>query len=198
MPLSFRRSCFGMLAGAMPLVAVACAPLSQLEIRNTESDLQRFVAATNDAIACRTTAAQNPRYRILDERMPLTDIASASLPQMTDPGLATRAQISALDAWSHDLNACREPLLQVTYNVLPSFGPIIEAARDEDDATFVQLAEHKVTWGEAVMRLKRNRTTLRANLTARADQVLAELGKQEQEQLNRRATILSSIIRTLP
>jgi hypothetical protein len=182
----------------MPLVTAACAGPSQLEGRNIELDLQRFIAATNDAIACRITAAQNPRYRILAERMPLTDIGSASLPQMTDPGLATRAQILSLDAWSHDLNACREPLLQVTYNTLPSFGPIIEAARDEDDATFVQLAEHKVTWGEAVMRLKRNRTTLRANLTARADQVLAELGKQEEEQRNRRATILSSIIRALP
>ena len=167
-------------------------------MHSTELDLQRFVAATNDAIACRATAAQNPRYRILDERMALTDIGSASLPQMTDPALATRAQILALDAWSHDLNACREQLLQVTYNTLPSFGPIIEAARDQDDATFVQLAERKVTWGKAVMQLKRSRTTLRADLTGRADQVLAEHGKQEQEQLNRRATILSSIIRILP
>jgi hypothetical protein len=198
MPLPFRRSCFGMLAGTMPLLAAACVAPAQLEIRNAELDLQRFVAATNDAIACRATAAQNPRYRILDERMPLTDIGSASLPQMADPSLATRAQIPALHAWSHDLNACREQLLQVTYNTLPSFGPIIEAARDQDDATFVQLTERKVTWGEAVMRLKKNRTTLRADLTARADQVLAELGNQQQEQLNRRATILSSIIRVLP
>jgi hypothetical protein len=187
-----------MLATTIPLVAAACAAPSQLEIRNTELDLQRFVAATNDAIAWRATAAQNPQYRSLDERMPLTDIGSASLPQMTDPGLATRAQISALDAWSHDLNACREQLLQVTYNTLPSFGPIIEAARDRDDATFVQLTERKVTWGEAVMRLRKTRTTLRADLTAHADQVLAELGKQEEEQRNRRATILSSIVRVLP
>jgi len=198
MPLSFKRSYCGMLAGTMSLVAAACAGPSQLERRNLELDLQRFVAATNDAIACRTTAAQNPRYRILDERMPLTDIGSASLPQMTDSDLATSAQILALDAWSRGLNRCREPLLQATYNTLPSFGPIIEAATDEDDATFVQLTEKKVTWGNAVMQLKRNRTRLRADLTARADQVLAELGKQEQEQLNRRATILSSIIRTLP
>jgi hypothetical protein len=117
---------------------------------------------------------------------------------MTDRGLATRAQISALDAWSHDLNACREQLLQVTYNTLPSFGPIIEAARDRDDATFVQLTERKMAWGEAVMRLRKTRTTLRADLTAHADQVLAELGKQEEEQRNRGATILSSIIRVLP
>jgi len=198
MPLSFRRSRYGMLAGTIPLIAAACSVPSQLERRNIELDLQRFVAATNDAIACRTAAAQNARYRILDERMPLTDIGSASLSQMTDPALATRAQILALDAWAQDLNACREPLLQATYNTLPSFGPIIEAAGDEDDATFVQLTEQKVTWGNAVMQLKRNRTRLRADLTARADQVLAELGKQEQEQLNRRATILSSIIRTLP
>jgi hypothetical protein len=180
----------------MSLVVAACAGPSQLERRNIGLDLQRFVAAANDALACRTTAAQNPRYPILDERMQLTDIGSASLPQMTDSGLATWAQILALDAWSRDLNRCPEPLLQATYNTLPCFGPIIEAARDEDDATFVQLTEQKVAWGNAVMQLKRNRTRLRADLTARADQVLAELGKQEQ--LNRRATLLSSIIRTLP
>jgi hypothetical protein len=182
----------------MPLVAAACADPSQLKMRDIQVDLQRFVAATNDAVACRAAAAQNPRYRMLDEHMPLTNIGSASLYQMANPYLATRAEISALDAWSHDLNACREQLLDITNNTLPSFGPIIEAGANEDDATFVQLAEHKLAWGEAVMQLRINSTKLRAALITRADQVLGELAKLEQEQLNRRTTILSSIIRIFP
>jgi hypothetical protein len=96
MSLSSRRSCFGMLACTIPLVAAACVGPPQLETRNIELDLRSFVAATNDTIACRATAAQNPRYRILAERMPLTDIGSVSLSQMTDPGLVTRAQMLAL------------------------------------------------------------------------------------------------------
>jgi AraC-like DNA-binding protein len=52
---------YGMLAGTIPLIAAACSVPSQLERRNIELDLQRFVAATNDAIACR----QQPR-RIRD------------------------------------------------------------------------------------------------------------------------------------
>ncbi len=48
------------------------------------------------------------------------------------------------------------------------------------------------------MRLKSNRTELRARLIARADQVIAEIDKLQQEQLNRRTTILSSVIRILP
>jgi hypothetical protein len=182
----------------LPLLA-ACAVQSQIAaIRGTEADLQHFVAATNDSVACRAVAARSPRYRVLDERMPLTDIGAASLRQMADQRYASRVEIAALDAWSHDLDACRIRLLRVAYSTLPSFGPIIERAGNEDDATFVQLTQYKITWGTAVMRMKNNRTKLRSDLIARVDQVIAELGKIQQEQLNRRTTIFSSIIRIIP
>jgi hypothetical protein len=167
-------------------------------MRNTEADLQHFIAATNDAVACRAAAAENPRYRVLDERVPLKNIGTASLPQMADRRLASRAEIAALSVWSHDLSACRERLLQVANSTLPSFGPIIENAANEDDATLVQLTQQKISWGAAVMQLKRNRTKLRSDLISRADQVIGQLGKMQQEQLNRRTTILSAVIRILP
>ena len=74
----------------------------------------------------------------------------------------------------------------MTDETLPAFGPIIEASRDDDDAVFVKLAQHRLTWGEAVMRLKDNRTRLRASVVDRGDQVLADLGRAQQEQLGRR------------
>lgn len=63
---------------------------------------------------------------------------------------------------------------------------------------FVQLAEHELTWGQAIMRLRSNRTRLRADLIAHSDQVVAEVGQAQHEHLNCRATILSSVIRILP
>lgn len=126
--------------------------------------------------------------------MPLDDIGRASLLQMADPELVTSSEVAALDAWTGDLNACRERLLQVANKTLPAFGPIVEASRDDDDAIFVELAQRKLTWGRAVMRLKSTRTRLRADLIARADQVLGEARKLEQQQLNRRVTLLSTVV----
>jgi hypothetical protein len=81
---------------------------------------------------------------------------------------------------------------------LPGFGPIIEQARDKDDAVYVMLARHKLTWGQGVMRLKINRTEMRGALIARADQIDARIGSAQEEERNRRTTILSSVIRILP
>jgi hypothetical protein len=130
--------------------------------------------------------------------MPLADIATVSLPQMTNPRLASEDEIAALDTWIDDLNACRGQLLEVTYATIPSLGPIIEEARNEDYLAFVKLARRRQTWGETVMRLMSNRTKLRADVIARVDQVIGTVGEMQQEQLNRRSAILSSVIRILP
>jgi hypothetical protein len=185
--------------GAAMLALAACTVLPGRSYTQTgEDDIERFRATVQEAVNCRTAAARNQRYADLDVRMPLADIAGASLPQMIDPHLATSDEIVALDAWTRDVGACREQLLTVTYATLPSFGPIIEKARDNDDLVFVMLAQHKLTWGQGVMRLKVNQTELRAALIARADEIVARIGKAEEEERNRRATILSSVIRSLP
>lgn len=183
---------------ALPLITACAAPSEQAAMLNTQNDLQRFVAATGDALKCRAEVSAHPRYRILLRRLPLTDLGTATLPQMTDTDFATPAEISALDAWTRDVNTCRQRLLQVANATFPSFGPAVEAAQDNDDAVFVKLAERKLTWGQALMQLKVNRTRLRADLLARTDRVVIELGNLQQAQLNRRTTILSSIIRILP
>lgn len=184
---------------AASLLLGACAAPSQIAtMQKTEDYLQRFVTAAQEALDCRAAAARGPRYQALNRHMPLADVGSATLPQMLDPAFATSAEVEALAAWTRDANACREPLLQVTDDTLPSFGPIIEASRDADDAVFVKLAQHRLTWGEAVMGLKDNRTKLHASVIDRADQVTAELGRAQQEQLTRRTAILSSVIRILP
>lgn len=187
-----------LIALALPLLA-ACAGSEQFAtIRTAKDGLQQFVAATHTDAECRAAVARDPRYEVLAVHMPLADIGAATLPQMANPGLASAAEIAALDAFTRDISDCRQRLLQVADGTLPSFGPILEAAQDKDDETFVKLVAHRLTWGQAVLQLKRNRNRMRAELIDRADHVVVTLEKLQQAQLDRRTAILSSVIRILP
>lgn len=189
---SRRRSCLAAVA-LLPVLA-GCGASQAFAPYATQADLQRFAATAHASVDCRAAAARNPRYRILDRRMPLADIGAASLGQMTDQDLATNGEVAALAAWTAELNACRAPILQVANETFPAFGPIIEAARDDDDAILVDLAQRKLPWGKAVLRLKGTRTKLRADLIAHSDQVLGESRRLQQEQLNRRVKLLSTVL----
>ncbi len=183
---------------AVLLLAACTNPEHDAQVQALDTALRGATVATQEAIGCRARLAQEPRFRMLQRRMPLTDIGSATLPQMADPAHATLEEIVALDAWSRGLNTCRERLLQALNTTLPSLGPIVEASRDDDAAAFVALAHRRSTWGDTVVRLMKNRTKLRAALIDQANQTVADISKLQQQQFNRRTTILSSVIRILP
>jgi hypothetical protein len=171
----------------------------QLSARQTGQDnIEQFQSATQMAVACRAIAARKPRYSALVAHMPLDDLSQATLPQMMDQHHVTIDEVAALDGWTHDVGDCRNPLLSVTYASLPSFGPLIEQARDRDDSVYVMLAHHNLTWGQGVMRLKADQTELRTALITRADELMARIGTAQEAERDRRATILSSVIRILP
>jgi hypothetical protein len=209
MPASARAQGRGAGAGLARLAGAAALGLTMLggcaissevvDAAATERSLLDFVAAAKDAMACRAAAAAKPGYAVLAPHMPLDDIGLATLQQMIAPARATSDDIAALEAWVRDVNTCRESLmLKVSESALQSFGPLVERGRDADDAVFVKLAQRKITWGEAVVALRVNRTKLRADVIASGRQVVAEIDKAQQQQLNRRADILNAVIRTLP
>lgn len=188
-----------LLALAAALLIAACASSQQAAaVATTQDGLQRTLAATEKALQCRAANARNPAYAVLQRHMPLANIGMATLPQMTDRSHASTMERAALDSWIRDENDCRQHLLEAIDGTLPSFGPILEAGRDDDDAVYVGLAQRRLTWGEAVMRLRANRTRLRAAMIARGDKVLSEVSRMQQAQLDRRTAILSSVIRILP
>jgi hypothetical protein len=73
-----------------------------------------------------------------------------------------------------------------------------DRARDKDDPIYVMLAHQKLAWGQGVIRLKADQTELRTALISRADEIMARVGTAQEAERNRRATILSSVIRILP
>lgn len=183
---------------ALPLLA-SCAVQSQYAgTQATRDNLARFARAVDEAADCRARAARHPAYGVLRRHMPLINIGTATLPQAADADLATENEVRALDAWTRDLNTCRERLLQEIDTTVPTLGPVIEQARNDDAAVFVRLARRELTWGDAVLHLMRNRTALRAGLVSGANQLIRDLAEVQQAQLGRRTAVLSSIIRILP
>jgi hypothetical protein len=194
--------CVAACAVAIALLG-ACADSesrSQMKAQKMQAqeDLRRFRDAAQQAVHCRAEAAQNSRYQVLSEHMPLTDLDDATLSQMTDKNFATDSEIAALDAWTRDMNRCLEALVREANATIPSFGPVVEASWNDDTVVFVKLAHREMTWGEAVIRLKSNTIKMRADLIARADQVSAQISKVDQTEYNRSTSIITSIIGLLP
>jgi hypothetical protein len=197
-----KRWCVAACAVAMALLGACVGSESRSQMKaqkvQAQENLQRFRAAAEQAVHCRAAAAGNSRYQGLNEHMPLADLDDATLSQMTDKTFATDSEIAALDSWTRDVNRCLEPLLHEANATIPSFGPILEASWNGDTAVFVKLAHREMTWGEAVIRLKSNRTKMRADLIARADQVSAQISKVDQTEYNRSTSIITSVIGIVP
>lgn len=186
-------------AGLMTASLDACSPMSEsAAIESYLNSVAQFRIAADKAVACRNAAAESPRYQVLFRHVPLADIDAASLRQMADRSFATGEESALLGGWIESLNHCTRPLLQATAVTLPNLGPIIEASLNNDDAVYVGLVQHRLAWGEAVLRLKSNRTKMRAELLAGADRILEQSIERQQGTLNRRANLLSSVIRIIP
>ena len=100
--------------------------------------------------------------------MPLVDVNEATLTQMTDTSLATRNDYYVIADWQRDIRACRARLLEVIEREDPLYVPIVLIGWNNDDEVLVLLAQRKLTWGDAVMRLRVNRAE---TLTKVADQL---------------------------
>ena len=187
---------------AAPAVAVlilgACTSALSQPKSNAEDSLRRFRVEAQTEIKCQAAAARNPQYQILRGDMPLTDFEAVTLSEMANQNFATNEEISALDAWTNDINVCLQPLLHDTDATVASIGPIIEASWNDNNAVFVKLVHHQMRWGETVTRLKGDRIKLRADVIARADKVSEELGKLQMAQFNRNTAIITAAIGILP
>ncbi len=156
------------------------------------------LAASRAADACRAEIAAKPRYALLAAHMPLDDIDRSTLAQMTDQRLITDAERAALFAWNEELRTCSDAALATAMRSLPAFAPIIMEARAENDAILALLAERKLTWGAAVVRLRTNRARALGKVADRATEMIVQLTRAEQAEEARRTSVVNALIGTLP
>jgi len=174
---------------------VAAGTLNKNESRELVETAESSIRA---GIECRSSVSGTPEYRSLAQHMPLVNVNEATLTQMTDTSLATRTDYYVIADWQRDIGACRTRLLEVIERTDPLYVPIVLTGWNNDDQVLVLLAKRKLTWGEAVMRLRVNRAE---TLTKVADQLagsMAQLNQERQAALSRRASFINAVVGAMP
>jgi hypothetical protein len=164
-----------LLVVSLCLMGAACTS-SDIESRElVETAESSSIRAGSE---CRSSVSSTPEYRSLAQHMPLVDVNEATLTQMTDTSLATRNDYYVISDWQSDIRACRARLLEVIERADPLYVPIVLTGWNNDDEVLVLLAQRKLTWGDAVMRLRVNRAE---TLTKVADQLSRSMAQLNQE-----------------
>ena len=182
------------------LVVILCLPGAACTSGDIESRelVDTAESSIRAGIECRSSVSSTPEYRSLAQHMPLVDVNEATLTQMTDTSLATRTDYYVIADWQRDIGACRTRLLEVIERTDPLYVPIVLTGWNNDDQVLVLLAKRKLTWGEAVMRLRVNRAE---TLTKVADQLagsMAQLNQERQAALSRRASFINALVKAIP
>jgi hypothetical protein len=178
------------------MLVAACQTEGDIQSRNEAS---AFEAAAKQARECRAAMASRPEFQVLGAHMPLADIDQADLAQMLDVSLASPSEIAVLAAWSHGILQCRNEVEEAaTRSGLSSYIPIILADGDRQDRIVVELVQRKISWGEAVLRLKASRTALVTGVSDEADRRGAALTRSAEAERANRAALMNAWFRLVP
>jgi len=186
---------FASLFVAIDLMLGACSTAADI---NANSFLIDDVSVSQDAASCRRSLANNIEYEPIARRMPLVDIYQATIRQMADAQLATPEEVSVLLAWTQELQKCRQKTLAAIRQHSPIALGRVLTAWNAEDGVFVLLSKRRLTWGNAVTRLRTIRGELFSKLTDQAFRESAQLNANKQAQLTRRVSILNALTNLAP
>lgn len=182
----------------LPLVFAAgagCTTSADTQTRQLSAALD---SASRQAIECRSAISNKPEHRTIAVHLPLVDVSRATLAEMLDTNLINQDDYRTLIEWQKDVRRCQSETMNVLQRSAPVYLPIVLAAWNKDDEVFILLARRKVTWGDALMRLKANRAELLANLAGQMARTEAALNETKQATLDRRASALEALIGLVP
>jgi len=118
---------------------------------------------------------------------------------MTDARLISPPERAALTAWSRDLQQCGSQVIATMMrDGLSSYVPILLASRDRQDQILVLLAQRKIPWGEAVLRLRASRTALLKDITEKSDWRSAEFSRSTETTRANVTALLNALTRLVP
>jgi hypothetical protein len=192
-----RSSAFGYLG-------IRCSRLLLLLIAACQGgeikpDLSALETTAKQAQECHDVAARKPEYQVLQAHMPLAGIDQADLRQMADERLISSSEIVALTDWSNDMQQCRNEIVAAgADDSLSGYVPIVLAEWDRQDQVVVQLIQRKISWGEAVLRLRESRTTLLTGINEESQRRGTALTRSAEAQRANRAALLNAFTRLVP
>jgi hypothetical protein len=180
---------------AINLLLGACSTSADI---NANSFLTDDISVAQDAASCRRSLASNIEYEPIARRMPLVDIYQATIRQMADAQLANPEEVSALLAWTQELQKCRQKTLAAIRLQSPIALGRVLTGWNAEDGVFVLLSKRRLTWGDAVTRLRTIRAELFSKLTDQAFRESTQLNANKQAELTRRVSILNALTNLAP
>ena len=175
-------------------MGAACAS-SAIEEKELVDTAESSIRA---GIECRSSVSGTPEYRSLAPHMPLVNVNEATLTQMTDTSLATPNDYNVIADWQRDIRACRARLLEVIERTDPLYVPIVLTGWNNDDEVLVLVAQRKLAWGDAVMRLRANRAEMLAKAADQLSRSMAQLNQERQAALARRVSFINAVLKAIP
>jgi len=158
------------IAGLMSIAAVRAQGLPDLNAANAA-----FVSygACFQSFYNEPQAAEIAKYQgNLDE---------LSLEQITDPNIATDAEIAALYAMHAKKTSCYKEMTDKLTNVAPTVIPILAEAKSQADTALVELVQKKIAWGVFMTRNRDINLDRTKKLQGEFDRISFALAKTNQD-----------------
>ncbi len=171
---------------------------------STQADIQSnqlvsdAISIQREAASCNRSIAGKARYRSISTLLPLASPYQATVSQMTNTNKADGTEVSALLAWTQDMQTCRQQVIGYVRQSAPIFLAPVFSAWAEEDEVLVSVIHRKISWGDAASRLRTIRVKLFSNLTDRAMQLDAQLNAARQAELSRRVALFDAITNLAP
>jgi len=183
-----------------PLVVILCLMGAACASSDTESRelVETIESSIRAGTECRSSVSGTPEYRTLAPHMPLVDVNEATLTQMADTSLASRDDFYVIADWQRDIRACRARLLEVIEREDPLYVPIVLTGWNNDDQVLVLVAQRKLTWGVAVMRLRVNRAETLTKVAEQLSRSMAQLNQEREAALSRRMSFINAVLKAIP
>jgi hypothetical protein len=152
------------MAGLLLLATVAggCTA-AQRDVTRVQSAARKIVAENT---ACMATVTAKPEYAVLLPHTADQTTGRATMAQLTDETLPTRAEGQLLAARYDDWNVCLSHTLSEMEAVAPAFAAIYADGLTASDATMVPLIEQRITWAEAAGRQEATMADMRQRFAA--------------------------------
>jgi hypothetical protein len=127
-------------------VLAGCSTQAEQESSKINDALGRQKAAVD---ACVARIAQSDEYRALKDKLPPLDGSPPSMALQTDATTPTKEQSALLLAYHRDqLSPCRKVTVEGYAAAHPAFAVVMARTYAESDASFAQLVQAKITWGQ--------------------------------------------------
>jgi len=180
---------------AILLFVAGCASQPDLGANSVMAEAHRI---SKETIACRNAIGAKPAYRGLSRRMPLVEPFNATLAQVSDSAMANDEEIEALKSWFDDTRQCRRQVLEEAFEGLPTATGLLLSAWNKDDEVFAKLIEHRLSWGDALMRIRRNRAEALIALVNQSIEIAKQARQERDAATARRVQIFGALNSLVP